>query len=83
MRSTDSDPFESFSVRLRTPYTAAGAILLFWTRSLIPGDRKKWRFRMTFFNSGERLSNFLHALAAIPFGLAALTVASHLIARLV
>jgi hypothetical protein len=38
---------------------------------------------MTFFNGGERLSNFLHALAAIPFGLAALTVASHLIVHLV
>jgi hypothetical protein len=40
---------------------------------------------MCFFssNNSERLSNFLHALAAIPFGLAALSVASHMIERLI
>ena len=40
---------------------------------------------MTIFrsNNGESLSNFLHALAAIPFGVAALVVASHLISRLI
>lgn len=37
---------------------------------------------MQYFTS-ERLSNFLHAMAAIPFGLAALAVASHLISRIV
>jgi hypothetical protein len=34
-------------------------------------------------NNSERVSNFLHALAAIPFGLAALAVASHLVSRLI
>jgi len=40
---------------------------------------------MAFFNSdnGERLSNFLHALAAVPFGLMALDVVSHLITKLI
>jgi hypothetical protein len=33
--------------------------------------------------NSERLSNFLHAMAAIPFGLAALVVASHLITRII
>ena len=40
---------------------------------------------MRYFTSknSERLSNFLHAMAAIPFGLAALAVASHLITRMI
>lgn len=33
--------------------------------------------------SNEGLSNFLHALAAIPFGLAALAVWSHLISGII
>ena len=40
---------------------------------------------MTFFNTdgGERLSNFLHALAALPFGLMALDLVAHLVDRLI
>ena len=33
--------------------------------------------------NSEHLSNFLHAIAAIPFGLATLAVASHLIIRMI
>jgi hypothetical protein len=33
------------------------------------GGLKKWRFPMKTFELDEQLSNILHALAAIPFGL--------------
>ena len=38
---------------------------------------------MSFFNSDEILSNFLHAALAIPFGISALMIAAHVASHLV
>ncbi len=38
---------------------------------------------MSFFDPDERLSNFLHAALAIPFGISALMIAAHVASHLV